>query len=477
LIDPEQNSRLPLHTLEVAIARRHPTMRLLRLNTSVARFTLLTLVALLTISITVRQANALVVENMAGTTVAPADDPGWDFVTGAGSHAFVYLGDSWALSAFHVGLPNSSQFLHFGTGSYKMIPNRAFTVPNPAGSGLSALTDLRLVRINGDPGMPNFSIASTPITESTPEAQREVVIIGAGPTRAATQSHWNVQQVGGNNNDVWTEVLPPPNGTYQGYASFQSEPENDVKRWGKNRIADEDSLFGGNDGDLRGDLELGLGTGGADKRNIRSMVTRFDSPTSGGLANEAQVVGGDSGSGVFYKRDGKWELIGIVNAQLTGIKVAGQLLDGQSTANAVYGNYSTFADLSYYRDEINRIMTDSESAGYSIMGDVNLDGVVNGSTAGGVPSGDVAAFVDGWGYDNGTGKGDVTSWKNGDLNRDGKTDAADFSLMRTALNPAGGAGGLTLESLLGGAAVPEPASLVTALTGLAYFAVFRRRRR
>ena len=44
--------------------------------------------------------------------------------------------------------------------------------------------------------------------------------------------------------------------------------------------------------------------------------------------------------------------------------------------------------------------------------------------------------------------GTITSWKNGDLNRDGKTDVTDFLLFRPTL-PALGAGSLTLESLLG----------------------------
>jgi len=403
-------------------------------------------------------ANALIVENMTGTTVAPADDPGWNYVS-TGQN-FVYLGDGWAISAGHVGLPAAS--LSFNGVSVNTIPGQNYIVKNPTGMGLSADTDLRMIRVNGDPGLMPINIASNPVTESTLIGQRQVVLIGNGATRQANQTQWNVSVQPGTNNDIWTEAIPPQTGTYIGYESTQ--PNDNTKRWGTNQIADEDSLFGGNDGDLRGNLQLSLFVG---QRNVMSMVTQFD---QSGLTNEAQVVSGDSGSGVFYKRNGVWELIGIVNAQLSGLGV-----DNQSTANAVYGNYSTFADMSFYRNEILAVM--NANPNYSMIGDINLDGVLSGTTTSGVATGDLAAFVNGWGYDNGTGDGDVTSWKNGDLNRDGRTDYLDFVLLRDAFNPAGGSGSLTLQSLFGGAAVPEPASAVTLLFGLAWLTAVRRGRR
>ena len=404
-------------------------------------------------------ASALIVENMSGTTSAPADDPGWNFVTGSASRAYTYLGNGWAISAFHVGVPTNGEPLHFGTGTFNVIPNQSYIVPNPAGNGLTADTDLRLIRINGDVGTPTFSLASQPITESTPIGQREVVFIGAGPTREANQTHWNVQVNSGNNNDVWSET--PSGGTYHGYKSIASAPDNDVKRWGTNQIADEDCLFNNcnNDNDLRGKLTLTLGVG---QRDVMSMVTQFD---QGGLPNETQVVNGDSGSAVFYKRNGQWELIGVVNATYS-------TYENQSTLNAVYGNYSTFADLSFYHNEIVNIM--NAHTNYSVMGDINLDGVVTGSTTGGAPTGDIAAFVAGWGYDNGTGAGTIDSWKKGDLNRDGKVDAADFVLLRNAVNPTGG-GGLSLDSLFGVVGVPEPSSVLLGLVGMSLLAGYRRR--
>src|SRR3990172_6100915 len=81
-------------------------------------------------------AEALVVENLAGTTVAPTDDPGWNFVTQHGSRSYVYLGDGWALSAFHVGAPGTGEPLKFSAGSYPIIKNQPFTLKNPNRSGV-----------------------------------------------------------------------------------------------------------------------------------------------------------------------------------------------------------------------------------------------------------------------------------------------------------------------------------------------------
>ncbi len=404
--------------------------------------------------------SALVVEDMSGTTVAPADDPGWSSVTNQGRQ-FVYLGDAWALSVFHVGVPGVSESLHFPGGPFNIIKNQSFIVRNPTGSGLSTDTDLRLIRINGDPGTPPFTLASQPIFESTPLTQREVTIIGHGPSRQNYQAQWNVQVVPGDHNDIWTEVFSPTVGTYQGYRAVN--PDDDLKRWGTNQIADEDPIFGGNDNDLRGTLQIQLGVG---LRDVVSMFTQFNSPSQGGLAQEAQVVAGDSGSAVFYKRNAAWELIGVVNALYS-------TYENQSSSNAVYGNYTTFADLSYYHNEIMNII--NANPNYSLIGDINLDGSVSGNGTGPAASDDVTAFIAGWGYNNDTGLGTITSWKSGDLNRDGTTDVDDFFLLRNALN--GEISAAALNSLFGGAVVPEPAAFLLAMVAGGVLSLGGRRRR
>lgn len=415
----------------------------------------------------VAPASALIIEDMTGTTVAPPDDPGWNYVV-LGGRNLVYLDDGWILSAFHVGVPAPTESLVFNGQSFNVISNQAYVVQNPPGQGLTTDTDLRMFRINGDPGLPPIPIAAQTLFESTtPDGPgRDVVIIGNGVARQTAPSAWNVAVQPGRNNDVWTEV-PAGTGQYAGYKSDQTG--GIAKRWGTNRIADDDPLFGTADDDLRGTVPLTLGVG---QRDVLSMVVQFDSPTSGGLPNESQSVGGDSGSAVFSKASGQWELIGIVNANYVYENQPGPFSTPPSVPTAIYGNYTTFADLTYYRGEILRIMSDHPD--YSVPGDVNLDGVVSGAMTGGVPTGDLAAFVSGWGYDNGTGIGTVTSWQNGDLNRDGRTDYLDFVLIRSAFVATGME--ITLHSLMVGDGIPEPGCLAMVLVGLGWAACRCRRR-
>ena len=398
-----------------------------------------------------------------------------------GGRNFVYLGDGWALSAFHVGPQTvdppevQTLALEFSTGSFNLIKGQNFTVRNPAGSGLTEFTDLRLVRLNGDPGLPSifdanpqFTIASQPVTTSTPLSQREVLFVGRGPTRNANQTHWNVTTVGGDDNDIWTEVTT--GGTRHGYKA--THPSDDTKRWGTNQIADEDPIFPGTDTDLRGTVQYSLGVG---LRDVVSMVTKFDAQGSGGLTNEFQAVPGDSGSAVFYKRDNQWELIGIVNGQYsTYDNQPGPFSSPAALSTAVYGNYTLFADLSYYRGEILNIINAHKE--YSIIGDVNLDGVVSGNGLGPSATDDVTAFAAGWMYQQAV--GDVTSWKKGDLNLDGITNVDDFFLLRDALQSAGAGAGITSlgDILGGGAGVPEPSALFLAMLGAGLLAGRRRRR-
>jgi hypothetical protein len=90
---------------------------------------------------------------------------------------------------------------------------------------------------------------------------------------------------------------------------------------------------------------------------------------------------------------------------------------------------------------------------FGLMGDLNLDGIVDND--------DVDAFVGGWGAAKAFGT--LDTWRRGDMNQDGLTDFADFVLLRGGLNLATGAE-VSLASLLSGgeSTIPEPRSLITA---------------
>ena len=376
-------------------------------------------------------------------------DPGW---ANAGqmvsfSNA-VYLGDGWVISAQHTGV--APVYFTLGGPTYTPIPNQTYSVPNPTGvPNLTAVNaDLKLFRINADPGLPSLTIASQPLALND-----EVLFASYGPIRAAAEKRW-VDTVSGETH-TWTEVGSCNLGgnCYGGYENAAGG-----KRWGTNVIAN-DNILGGVDAS---DSDI---TTVVSNTTIANLTT-YDQVN--GTPFEAQVAGGDSGSAVFHKRGAQWELAGIVVANYT---FEGQSSSTFNAANtfAVYNNASAFADLSSYYGQITSIL--AAHSDYSIAGDINLDGVFNST--------DISAFVANWGYNNGTGLGSVTSWKHGDLNHDGRADVADFFKMRTALGSSTAAASLAAAlglSVGGGNAVPEP-SAVLLVMGPALLAVLKGRRR
>jgi hypothetical protein len=428
-----------------------------------------------------RSSQALVVGNQPGTipaniTVVPEDDPGWNNFSTAGS--YVYLGDGWVLSARHVGYNNGMQFqTPTGTVTAQRIPGRYYTdyygflhddgvhhyaISNPTtvqpevGSPitLSPYTDLQLFRVHAEReiDLPSLKIATEPLPNNFGLSNApQVLVIAGGAGRVPAESSWSI--TGNKPNFTWTT---PPNGSidHQGYvADFIA-----TRRWGTNRISDPGdtaSLFSGVVSNTTGVFQLDTGVG-AKSRDILSLMTIYNSQNeSGSTTNEMQAINGDSGGAVFYKRGTQWELAGILNAQVG--------YENQPLFTAMYGNATIMADLSRYNQNYPRSISDimSRLSDYSIMGDVNLDGVVTGNGTGPALSDDVTAFVAGWRYDNGTGIGTVTSWKHGDLNRDGRTDVADFLKLRSGLN--GPISSSIVATLFDSGDIPEPSTAMLAM--------------
>ena len=282
------------------------------------------------------------------------------------------------------------------------------------------------------------------------------MFIGQGPSRDGGVVNWD---------NAWNEV---PNGSpsivHSGYQAFGyngvTTPDR-VKRWGFNNIADDNAVFSDNDADITHVVNLS-------GRDIVSLATQFD--TGGNY--EAQAVNGDSGSAVFRKNGTKWELAGIVNANF--------VFTNQPVNSAVFGDLTTFADLAVYHDQIFNVINAHPDDSVSVLGDVNLDGVVSGNGTGPAASDDITAFVHGWGSQQAT--GDLLSWQKGDLNLDGKVDVYDFLLLHQAFNAAGSAASFpALSTILaegGKSGVPEPTAISLTAAGaalLALFGFYRRR--
>jgi hypothetical protein len=374
-------------------------------------------------------AHALVVINTGTTdiTVPPADDPGWANVAGGFSRNYVYLGNGWALTAAHVGpvAGDNDQLLNFNGTNFNMIPGQNFVVHNPTGQGLTTYTDLRLVRIDGDPGLPSLAIASTPLTNANlNQSVANLTIMGLGPGRQPNTSVW---------------VDPNNNQSHTGYFGAGDY----IKRWGKNQITDENPIFNESDSDLRSKITI-FETAADVFANVDviSMFTIFDQAPS----FEAQVIGGDSGSAVFHKNaSNQWELIGIVNTALT-------FSASQPSDFAPFGGGTSFADLTFYRSEIMNIMAAHPTV---LPGDYNSDGIVDGA--------------------------DYVIWRKGLGTTFGNTG---YDVWRAHFGQTGsgaGAGSVTATGIVGSstgglAGVPEPATLILAIGAVSPLFLRRRRR-
>ena len=73
----------------------------------------------------------------------------------------------------------------------------------------------------------------------------------------------------------------------------------------------------------------------------KAFATRFSIAKT---RYEAQAAYGDSGGAAFVKRDGTWELAGIMYART-------EFVD-QPSDTAVFGNETVLVDISFYRDQI-----------------------------------------------------------------------------------------------------------------------------
>jgi hypothetical protein len=390
-------------------------------------------------------------------------DPGWANEIHLGYTAFngdtwytangVYIGDGWVLTANHVGMPVSVQFDSGAT--FNPIPNQNFQVANPVPNPTNdphltgPVADLRMFRINGESG-----VAALPLPTQGLNQNDQVVMMSFGVLRASALSSFLVNKL----TNPWTWTSTP---TCTGPNCFQGfNASGQGKAWGTNRIANSDNVLGENDGNLQTIVN----------NSTIAYLTTYDQST--GDPFEALNVGGDSGSGVFYKRNGQWQLAGITLAKYT---FSGQDSIDPNNQMAIFGNANAFADLSSYNAPGNSPIMNIINAhqDYSLVGDINLDGVSGAAD-------DLSAFVAGWRYNNGTGAGTITSWLHGDVTHDGKTDVADFLRMRSSLNAGAGA---ELTALMNGyisdgsGNIPEPSTIMLVVGPAILFTLRGRNRR
>jgi hypothetical protein len=103
-------------------------------------------------------------------------------------------------------------------------------------------------------------------------------------------------------------------------------------------------------------------------RTTVSFFTQFDHADYTAVvptASEAQALSGDSGSAMFYNEAGVWKLAGLIYA--VGSEDPDQ---PDVTLNAVYGNVTLAADLSFYASQIYAITAIPELSGFWLLSSV-----------------------------------------------------------------------------------------------------------
>lgn len=180
-------------------------------------------------------------------------------------------------------------------------PRSKHTLLNENGTAADAM----IFELEGDENPPNWPLI--PIAIYPPQPGEDVLLIGYGKVRGKVVEFEGDQ--GSEFAFLWSK--------------------KGEKRWATNRVS-------------AGDITV-------TQENFitKTFVFEFDEPFSSGTTqHEAQAAVGDSGGGVFVKRDGEWKLAGLM------VSVAGNF---QSPKNASwYGDRTHAADLTYYREEILR---------------------------------------------------------------------------------------------------------------------------
>jgi hypothetical protein len=252
-----------------------------------------------------------------GNTTAPADNPGWENVGVLGNGTGVYLGNDWVLTTKQVG--GGSIVLNGGT--YAMLAGSGTQLTNGGSPGKTALTDLYMFRLATTPvGLGGVAIASSSGTGAS------VTMIGAGLDRGAF-TQWSIDT--GATPWTWTEV--PSGGNAAGYQTLSTR----AMRWGTNTVGSVSEWLANDNGDT----------------NVVSTTFNYE----GSDSTEAQAVNGDFGGGLFHKNGATWELTGLM------MGVAGFSGQPDPEENAVFGDTTFAADLSFYRPQIMAIVPEPHS--------------------------------------------------------------------------------------------------------------------
>ena len=193
-----------------------------------------------------------------------------------------YLGDGILIRINHTGSPPmiGSQVTLFGV-TVTVQDRLLLTHP----SDPNDVSDLWVWKVDTSLALPTLQ----PITEPL-VADDDLIMIGTGHRRANTRTLWNIQNVPGPSNDIWTADASQHTAEAKGFQTVS----DGVQRWGTNKVAD-----------INLDLDLGGGV------SVAGYSTGFSFTNA--TAWEAQGTTGDSAGPVYVFQDGLWRLTGLMH--------------------------------------------------------------------------------------------------------------------------------------------------------------------
>lgn len=290
-------------------------------------------------------AQALVLAGGRGNTNAPTD-PAWCHIgwsnTGSvrsGKPAnpsragVIYLCDDWFLTTYHAWWYDRPTGVVVNATGYTVDTNSMIRLTNSPAlmTNLAVNADVAMFRVTQKPNLPPLNVTSmAPGGLRIPvlTGNRSVVMIGSGHPRVDNMTYWKTSETG------WVESVESDY-DYKGY-KFWSNTSQNILRWGNNQI----DLVSGNV-----NLKLPMPNPFGDVVAFRTTFNPEVGP------NECQVAPIDSGAGVFYKNNNYWELTGLI---MTMTQPDGS--DAKAVWGIAEGAFSYAADLSFYRDQIMRIL-------------------------------------------------------------------------------------------------------------------------
>lgn len=243
--------------------------------------------------------NSTIPDNTSAPSLPPASD--WNNVGQINGGSGIYLGNSWVLTADHVGAGN----INFDGTTYNWNGQPEIRLNNPD----TTAADLIMFKLTAQPtGLSSLMVANTSPTTAT-----QFYNVGYGVARNTAEEYYNYNPI----TQTFTQTNTPSSASYGGFGYGSTY----TKSWGQNTVA--------------GTTTYNLGYG-----EVNAFYSTFTN-THGQTNTPDQIINGDSGGGVFNSL-----------GQLIGVNDAIGTFKNQPASTVLFGNQSDIIDIAPFYSQI-----------------------------------------------------------------------------------------------------------------------------